>query len=146
MNHNDRPLLERLEALAAFLPLFEQPDFKFGEWYGPPRKDPGVIMMGGYLPSDTALSFIQMAYETGWILRDFDWPSWAGSDEAIRLRDDPATQAAAIPDQLAQLLTVLIRQDRFVEGSLGGAYESGLLVAILRRAAVLADMPGGQSA
>jgi hypothetical protein len=57
--------------------------------------------------------------------------------EAKRLRDEPAALAAATADQLASLLTVLIRHDRFVEGELAGAYRSGLLTGILRRAAAL---------
>ena len=35
--------------------------------------------------------------------------------------------------QLQKLLTALIRQDRFVTGALAGAFESGLLTAIVRR-------------
>jgi hypothetical protein len=68
---------------------------------------------------------------------DFDWPTWMQTDEAIHLRDDLDSLAQATPEQLAHLLTVMIRQDRFVEGSLGAHAESGLLVSVLRRAAVL---------
>jgi hypothetical protein len=39
---------------------------------------------------------------------------------------------------VTQLLRVIIRQDRFAEGSLLASYESGLLTGILRRAAALA--------
>ena len=132
--------------LAAFLIPFEQPDFKFGEWIESLQKGSGAPIRGGYVLSDAALSFIVTANETGWMIHDYDWPNWMESDEAIHLRNAPAAIAAATPGQLGRLLTALIRQDRFVEGALGGAYESGLLVAILRRAAVLADIPGGQSA
>ncbi len=114
----------------------KQPDFRFGEWVHPPQTEPGVHGMGGYSPSDTALSFIRAADEYGWV-RPFDWGQWMGTDEAIGLRDDPAALAVATPDQLARLLTTLIRQDRFVEDALGNAYESGLLTAVLRRAAAL---------
>ena len=77
---------------------------------------------------------------TGWVL-NFAWPAWKQTDEAISLRDDAAALAAATPEQLARLLTVLIRQDRFVEGALGSAYESGLLTSIVRRAAELVTAP-----
>ena len=66
-----------------------------------------------------------------------------GTPEALTLRDSPASLAKATPDQLSHLLTVLIRQDRFAEGSLVASYESGLLTGILRRAAVLAGESGG---
>jgi len=39
------------------------------------------------------------------------------------------------------LLTTIIRGDRFSEGELAGAYESGMLRAIVRRAAELAGAP-----
>ena len=42
---------------------------------------------------------------------------------------------------MAMLLTAIVRSDRFVEGSIEGAFQSGLLAAICRRAAVLLD-PG----
>jgi hypothetical protein len=61
----------------------------------------------------------------------------SGSKDAMRLRDDPKALAAASAEQLAKLLTVLIRQDRFVEGALNGAFEAGLLTGIVRRAAGL---------
>jgi hypothetical protein len=50
------------------------------------------------------------------------------------LRDDPAVLASATEHELAQLLTVVIRQDRFCEGSLASALENGLILGILQRA------------
>ena len=47
------------------------------------------------------------------------------SKEAMRLRDDPQALAAASAEQLAKLLTVLIRQDRFVEGRLTARLRRG---------------------
>jgi uncharacterized protein DUF6508 len=55
-------------------------------------------------------------------------PGAEGSARGARERDR---------DQLAWLLTAIIRSDRFVEGSIAGAFESGLLARIARRAAVL---------
>jgi hypothetical protein len=40
---------------------------------------------------------------------------------------------------LAKLLTVIVRQDRFVEGTFQEVYQSGLLTRILHRAAVLSN-------
>ena len=56
----------------------------------------------------------------------------------MQLRDEPGVLEDATPEQLERLLTVLIRQERFVDGALESAFESGLLVRILKRAAVLA--------
>jgi hypothetical protein len=132
---------ERLAALAGFLPLFEAKGFEFGRWHKSQEIEPGVKTLPQFEAGETALAFVRMAYEEEWVLRNFDWPAWSSSKEAMRLRDDRKALAAASPEQLAKLLTVLIRQDRFVEGALNSAYESGLLAAIARRAAVLVE-PG----
>jgi hypothetical protein len=129
----------RLKALAEFLPLFEEPEFQFGMWHGSKRRKPGEFMLPYFELSETASLFVDMAYEKGWVLSGWDWPAWMKTEEAITLRDDPAALAAASADKLAKLLTVLIRQDRFVEGGLNSAFESGLLTAIVRRAAALAE-------
>ncbi len=71
----------------------------------------------------------------------FDWPTWARTPEAQALHDDRPTLAAATPGQLKKLVTAVVREDRFNEGALGGSFESGLMAAIARRAAALADEP-----
>ena len=49
------------------------------------------------------------------------------------MRQDPEVLAAAL-DQLAKLITVLVRQERFAEVSLMGAFGGGLVLGIVRRA------------
>ncbi len=131
------PLHERLERLAAFLPIFEAPGFQFGKWDDTKTSKPGVFLMPFYMMSPEASAFCDALRDSGWMIPGFDWPAWMGTPEAERLRDDPEALARATPDQLARFLTVLIRQERFSEGGLGGCFESGLLTRILRRAEVL---------
>jgi len=76
-------------------------------------------------------SFRNVAYEHGWVKKNFARSVWMQSDEARSLRDGTAIRSAT-SDQLGQLLTVCIRQDRFVEGALMGAFESGLIPAHCR--------------
>ena len=135
----DSSLRERLDSLASFLPAFEAPDFKFAHWAEPEEAEPGVVALPESVLSMAAMEFIDAAYAMDWVLRNFYWSEWMQTPEAIALRDDPGALKRATPDQLAKLLTVLIRQDRFVEGALAGAYDSGLVTAILRRAASLRD-------
>jgi endonuclease III len=119
-------LRERLLALAKFIEPMEAPKFEFAKYE-----------MGGYALSATAAAFVQATYDYGWILRDFDWPAWKGTDEAVRLHDDPVFLEQASAEQLAKLLTLIVRQDRFCDGLLNEVYESGFLIRILRRAEVL---------
>lgn len=131
------PLKDRLHGIAAFLPLFEHPGFTFGDWDEPEYAEPGVTPMSDFNFSGVAYAFNKTAYDLGWVRTDFNWPDWAHTPEAERLRDDPRCMARATPDQLSCLLTVIIRQERFCEGALESAFASGLLTAICRRAAQL---------
>lgn len=134
----ERPLKERLKALAAFLPEFTHADFSFGEWQGLERTASGALTFPFVTWSDGVRRFVEAAYEFGWVRGDVDWIEWKGTPGATALRDDRSAVAGATPDQLAKLLTVVIREDRFVEGALNSAYASGLLTAIIQRAATLA--------
>jgi Family of unknown function (DUF6508) len=132
-------LRERLHQLAAFLPEFEKPGFEFGHWVMPPALEPGVIISPYFAHGPVADSLHRTCYDMGWVLQRFDWPAWMNTTEAVQLRDNPSVLERATPEQLARLLTVLIRQDRFVEGALAAAYKDGLLVRILRRASSIEE-------
>ena len=134
---SDAETRKRLRALAPFAHRFQSPGFDFGQWVHPPARADGVLEFPYFAFSTEASDFIRTCYEVGWV-QEFDWPGWKSSPEAIQLRDCPAAIEEASPDQLGRLLTVLIRQDRFVEGALNGAFESGFLVRILQRIASLA--------
>jgi hypothetical protein len=128
-------LVEKLRRIVPFLPSFQATGFKFGYWTQLPSDQPGVAMLPYFSLGEVAWSFEQKAYDLGWVMRDFDWPTWKQTPEAETLRDDVQALAQATPEQLARLLTVCIRQDRFCEGALESTFESGLLTRILERAA-----------
>jgi hypothetical protein len=112
---------ERLRGLAALLPLFNGPGSD----------------------ADAAINALnEAAYRLGWVLTDFDWSKWAHGPECQTLVTNPANVASAGPLTLARLLTAHLRQDRFCEGHLLGAFEDGHLTAIVRRAA---DLLGGRT-
>ena len=127
-----------LRALADLVPVLEAPDADFGHWFRPPPKD-GVLSMGWYELGPAGEAF--RAAAAGWILPGFDWRAWLETEEGSGL-PKPEAVAAATPEQLAMLLTAIVRSDRFVEGSIAGAFESGLLAAICRRAAIRLEAGG----
>ena len=131
--------MEKISELAAFLPLFERPDFKAGHLVIDNAAGAN-FRQWPYADYDPKVdSFIEAAYRNNWVLTGFDWPTWGQSERAIQLRDEESAIEHASADELCYLLTVLIRQDRFVEGSLLKAFDSGLMLRIVRRAKVLAD-------
>lgn len=75
----------------------------------------------------------------------FTWYDWGRTPEGISLLSDTADPAPgprlsrANAAQLAKVLTAVIRNERFCEGYLDGAFDSGLLLAIVRRAKELAE-------
>ena len=129
----------RVDALAAVLPMLETPDFEAGRWHDSVHGADGTWSMPWYELSDAAQAYVRAVGESGLMLTGFDWPSWAKTSDAKTLHADRDVLARATPDELAMLLTALIREDRFNEGALGDSFESGIMTAIARRAKVLAD-------
>ena len=123
----------QLDGLASFLPAFEAPDSEFGTRKGGDEVEPGTFTMPQFSPSELTSRFLDVAYRDGWVRPDFDWPTWAKTPEAQRLRDDREALEQATVLELARLLTVVIRSERFGEGAVAAAIESGLVTAVLRR-------------
>ena len=121
-------LKDRLEALAAFLPVFEEPGFEFGQMISPPGHMPHYVL------SEEASRFIEMCYDMKW-MRSFDWGEWvrdSRGDQSQRrsgfygggdARADGET--ADRPDPAGPFHRRLCWAKDF---------ESGLLTRILRRA------------
>ncbi len=113
-------LEERLAALAAYAPA--------------------LAPAGTDLPE----GFNEMAYEYGWV-QVLPWSEWRDTDRGRGLMHDPAAMADAHADDLANVLTTCFRADRFCEGYLADAAQSGLLVRVATRAADLLRDLAGQS-
>jgi hypothetical protein len=137
VDSSNAPLRARLEALAAYVPVFEDPDFEFAAMQGGNQLQDGAIQMPFCSFSEQASRFVRATYEHEWIVTGFDWSTWAGTPEASALYEAPSALASASPEQLARLLTRLVRQDRFSDGTLARAYTDGLLTRIVRRVARL---------
>ena len=127
---------DRLRALADLAPALEATDAGFGKWVVPPPRD-GIQSLGWFELGPVGEAWRAAVGAGGWIQGGFDWGAWLATDTGRALRDDPAALAAATIDDLGHLLTAIVRSDRFTEGSINGAFESGLLARIARRAAGL---------
>ena len=127
---------EKLARLASHLPRLQAEGF--GSWTEMRKDDDGAFIMPEHILSTAGQEFIETCYEDGWIRTDLKWSDWGTSVEATSLQEDPTALGAATPLQLAKLLTAIVRADRFVEGTLDGAFDSGLIARILSRASSLA--------
>jgi hypothetical protein len=119
------------------------PDASFGEWA--PIEGDGThenpYSFPHYRLSKLGSSFFNMAYHTGWVLI-WPWSDWAHGPEGQLLAHNRDALGRADVDQLSKLLTTIIRQDRFCDGVLASAFESGLLLAIAERAEMLLSYEG----
>ena len=129
--------------LASFADDFAHPPGPYGEWRGGERDSRGVIQMPWVEYADWLDRFVRACSSGGWVRPDVDWPRWIQTPDAERLRTDPEALANASVRDLACLLTAIIRSDRFNEGSILGACESGLIERITRRAAELRRIEAG---
>ena len=146
----DRPLVARLAELGELVPVLESAaEADFGTWSTPrPAGDVSYLPQLTFGPVGEA--FLAAVGRGGWVF-PFDWGAWLQTAEGRALQEGGAADAGgaadegdsavagATPLQLARLLTAIVRSDRFTEGSIAGAFGSGLLLAIARRARVLAD-------
>ena len=128
-----------LSALAAFASGLSEPGASFGkitETSGV-EGDDEVAAWPYWEPSPIAEEFIEMAYDAGWVHGNFDWSKWASTNEGQRYLTDPSSIASATTRQLQKVITVLLRSEKFCEGTVLQAFESGLIPAIASRAANL---------
>lgn len=119
--------------------VFDDPAAPVGE-LRQPASAPDGIAAASFVLNAEAERFVEDCYAHRWVLSGFDWAAWAQTPEARRLRDDPTALARASERQLARLLTVVIRQERFVEGALAASFASGLIPGILCRAGILGEV------
>ena len=121
---------EAMDALLEFLPIFEKKGFAFGNWSGGECDEDGCMTMPMFEPSADVRRFLKAVEKHGWIV-PFDWAKWQG--QAARYFKSPDRLKKASIETLRKLLTLHVRKERFCEGHLAAIYESGHLVAILRR-------------
>ncbi len=125
-----------LAALAKHLPVFRRPDFIIGTATPAERTATGVIQIGYFSLFREAEALMRDAYAYVWV-RDFDWLTWSETPEGAYLLEDPCALIEAERDDLARVVTVCMRSAHWGSEALEGYHQSGLLVRILERAAVL---------
>ena len=114
--------------------MLETPEADFGRWETSPPRD-GVRSLPWFTFGPAGKAW--RAAAGGWIIGGFDWRTWLGDGAGRAFAEDPAAVDTASIDDLARLITAIVRSERFTEGSIEGAFQSGLLARISRRARIL---------
>jgi len=125
------PSLEQVCNLLRFLPKFEKmkPD-EFAQLIREPRSSDGEYVVGRLHYHRAVHDFEEACYENGFI-HSFNWGAW--TFKARQYFDDPAPVMDAGLLTCVKLVTAHIRAERFCDGHLQDAFNSGQLIAILRR-------------
>ena len=83
---------------------------------------------------------IRAIYDHRLIVFNFVWTSW--QDDAQRFLDPEVVHTASF-DDVRRLLTLHVRQDRFVEGHFAEMISRGHVAVLLRRLGKLSDPKAG---
>jgi len=132
-NNADLPLIttSQIDAILPFVEHFEAAGFSAGEWKMPEGQFPWFSF------DDAVMAFHQSLYDNGWVTPAFDWTSWQAT--AQEFVDSPEKVAEADAGTIQKLFTTHVRADRFCEGHLAAMFESGHVVALLRRLKTIRD-------
>lgn len=117
-----------------YLPLFEADGFVAGRPRGGVDDGSGIIEWPWVEYAPVVSAFVAALYDHGWIV-PFDWGSWQLEAEWLVVSGQVDMTDVGT---LRRVLTVIVRSDRFCEGTLLRAFDDGLIVRILRRLNALA--------
>ncbi len=117
---------DSIDQLLALLPEFERGEFA--------TADAHYRQTGQYLPQIVRLC--EKIFESGLVLKTFDWVSWKNAEASGVLTQEGIAQADLLT--LRKILSYCVEQDRFFGGFLPMVCSSGLIPAVLRR---LKEMP-----
>jgi hypothetical protein len=129
---------EALAVLAGWADEIDTPGFAAGTWDGGTADASGVIHMPYVVYPDRVHAFTADLARAG-LVHPVDWMTWAGTPRGVALLRDPSAVAGATAEELALLLTTIVRSERFGDGEIEAAFERGVVQAAARRAQVLLD-------
>lgn len=126
---------DEIDALLAFLPLFESGDESWrGEWQGGDRLPSGVIQIPWFDYSKPLLDFMAACYSHGWVSPDVERVEFGLLRTVV---EDPGTLRDANIELIRRLFTTHLRTERTSEGHVAEMARNGHFLAILRRLQVL---------
>lgn len=132
-------MIGRLTAMAALAPRLESGELSGGHWHPSEKLEDGSNTFPWFERGPALAEFAQAASPC--VELGFNWPEWNRSEEARVLFTEPGAIEAASEQDLAHMVTTMLRQDRFVEGALASHFDEGIVQRVCRRAAVLVSQP-----
>ena len=100
---------------------------KFGEWASAEKNEEVNILFPYCIEAPIVSQFLHIVYRLP-IIISFDW---GASETGKTSYDDFDLDTLDLPAK-CKLITAIVRSDRFCEGTLVSAFESGLILRILK--------------
>ncbi len=120
--HQDwQPLIELIPKVESTL--------EFGEWAGGEKDEKGITQFPYCIQAPIVSQFLEIVYSLP-IIISFDWGAW-GEGREITSNEDFNFDTLDLPTK-CKLITAIVRNNRFCEGALVSAFESGLILRILK--------------
>lgn len=118
---NWKPLIE-------LIPKVESTS-KFGEWAGGEKGEKKPIQFPNCIEKPIVSQFLDIVYRIP-IIISFDWGAWEEGREIVS-NDEFDFDTLGIPAK-CKLITAIVRNDRYCDGALVSAFESGLILRVLK--------------
>jgi len=113
--------------LFGLLPEIKQKK-KFGKLVGSKKMPDGNLSLPFWLEDEIVSRFFNAAYILG-VVKVFDWAAW---QEGIDILNNPdANFNDYDPETLCKLITLIVRSDKFCDGYMINAFETGTMAGII---------------
>jgi hypothetical protein len=134
---DERITPERIDELLRFLPRFAVAGRRYTKaWGGGEKTADGAITIPYPIYEEDVLAFFRLAGQPWWSDYQYD-PRGAQA----MLQDDAFIERCSL-DDIRTMLTYCVRGERFSDGHWEHVLQSGRVVSLLRRLAVLRESPG----
>ncbi len=111
----------------------------FGERIPPRRIDDKRMAMGYCVTGDLVDEAYKFLYAHGLVLTGFDWVNWAHGRTLLNGENTSAISDLTVEETLG-LITMIVRSDRFSEGALLRAFDSGTMPKLFAHLLDFADI------
>lgn len=116
------------QPLLDLIPEIEKTE-SFGDYGSLTFNENGVGQLSSSSPEAIVMTFLELVYKIG-IVVNFHWSAW---DEGREMANDENFDFDTIDVfTKCKIITAIVRSDRFCDGVLLGAFESGIMLALLK--------------
>lgn len=125
--------LNQITSLTSFIDSFEDPAFQFSVNWPAVKDSDGYWVSGHTVINPVGRAFVKALIDNGWGIVNFDWGTFVNSSEYQELMMVPNGFNQATPEQIAKVITSILRSDRFSPGWLDNSVNDGTVLRILQR-------------